>query len=252
MNMLYERHNYLDKNINYLCSREIYEYDMKSAGFNIIKYYKLLSDSKINELEKLHKKKRQIVIGLMLQKDKELSEKLNKGFQNARKMFFEANNLKEEDILSIKKDAIFTLKYCEITGFGNIEFAVKNYYSSYFYLNKMEFYYNPKTGIDVKGFQKNAYLHKDYMLDFIGYFAKLLETADRPIVIKFLKDFIGYYKRKELDIGYYRELNSDSMYKSTIRVFDDTLYFNYIGDYDKIDISYNYINYIVPLLQILI
>lgn len=252
MNMLYKHHNYLDKNISYLCSQEIYEYDMKSAGFNIIKYFKLLSDKKIQEIENLPKNKRKVVIGLIIRKDKEFSKALTEGFMKARQMFFEANDLQEEDILSIKKDAIFTLKYCHHTVFDNIEFAIKNYYSSYFYINKMEFYYNPKTGIDVKGFTKLKHLHEDYMLDFIGYYAKLLETGKRENVIKFLKEFIGYYKRKELDIGYYREMNVHSMYKTNITVFSDTVYVEELLDYDIIDISYNYKHYIVPLMQILI
>lgn len=251
MNMLYEKHNYLDKNVSYLCSQEIYEYDMKSAGFNIIKYFKLLSERQIKELENMSKKKRQIAIGLLTRNNKELATALNDGFIKARKMFFEANGLQEEDILAIKKDAIFTLKYCNHTEFDNIVFDVKNYYSSYFYLNKTEFYYNPKTGIDVKGFQKQAHLHADYMLDFLAYYAKLLETGKRTEVIKFIKDFAGYYKRKELDISYYRELNSDSFFKSTITVFDQTLYFENMLDYEQLDITYNYVNYIVPLIQIL-
>ena len=66
--MLYEKHNYLNKDIEYLISREIIEYDIKSAGFNLIKQYKLLDDAKILHLESLSKKQRQITIGLYQKK----------------------------------------------------------------------------------------------------------------------------------------------------------------------------------------
>lgn len=254
MNMLYKRHNYLDKNVTNLISQEIYEYDLQSAGFNIIKYFKLVSDEKIKDLENSSKKKRQIKIGLMMRpkKNKILSEKINQGFEDARKLFFEANELKEEEVLSIKKDAIITLRPCKYTTFGNLNFVVKNYYSSYFYINGLEFYYNSKKGIDVKGIGEKSKLHEEYMLDFMYQYIKLLETSSREKAIEFILKFIYYYKRKHLDIGYYRELNQLSMFKSTIHMLDDCLYFETFGDYDKIDISYNYMNIIVPLMQILI
>lgn len=252
MEMLYKKHNYLDKNINFLCSQEIYEYDLKSAGFNILKYFKLVDDVRIHDLELSSKKQRQIKIGLLTRNDKELMKALNEGFENARKLFFEANNIKNEDILAIKKDAIFTLKPCVNVEFDNLFFDIKNYYSSYFYINKMEFYYNSKRGIDMKGIGDKQQLHKEYMLDFIAYFAKLMETSKREIVIKFLKEFIRYYKNKNLDIGYYRELNTLSAYKSTITMLDETLYFNQALDYEQLDISYNYLNYIIPIMQLLI
>ena len=38
---LYERTLYLNKEIDYLFNCEIREYDLKSAGLNLIKYFKL-------------------------------------------------------------------------------------------------------------------------------------------------------------------------------------------------------------------
>ena len=60
------------------------------------------------------------------------------------------------------------------------------------------------------------------------------------------------YKTRQLEIGYYREMNSESLYKTNIEVFNDRLYVNFSGDYDNLDISYNYINYLIPLVQILL
>lgn len=251
MNMLYKKHNYKDQNVTFLFSQEIYEYDIKSAGLNLIKKYKLLDKDKIKELENMPKNKRNKEIGLIQRHDKELAKKLSDCFVEARRLFFEANELKEEEILSIKKDAIFTLKYCQHTKFDNIEFVVKNYYSSYLYLNNIQFFYY-KGKIDVKGFTATSHLHEDYMLDFMKEFIRLLETNSREKAIRFLKQFMHLYKTRQLEIGYYREMNSESLYKTNIEVFNDRLYVNFSGDYDNLDISYNYINYLIPLVQILL
>ena len=42
---------WFNPDIEYLFNNEIIEYDMKDAGFNIIKQFKLLPDIKIKELE---------------------------------------------------------------------------------------------------------------------------------------------------------------------------------------------------------
>lgn len=251
MNMLYQKHNYIDRNISYLCSRDIYEYDIKSAGFNLLKYYQLVDKEMIQMLEDMSKHQRKIKIGLLMREDRELGKKLSDCFVDMRRRFFEANELKEEDILSIKRDAIFTLKYCPHTIFGNVEFDIKNYYSSYFYLNRMQFFYY-KGVIDVKGFAKYQALHEPYMLSFLAHYIHLMETGNRENLIKFIKRFIHLYKTKQLDIGYYREMNAISCFKTKYNLFDQYLYMKHMGDYDNVVIDYNYLHYIIPLAQILI
>lgn len=254
--MLYEKDLYLNKDIQYLISNEIIEYDMSNAGFNIIKYFKLLPESTIEYLDKLPKDKRTIRIGILERDDKELAKKMNDGFKKARKMFYEANDLTDDDILSIKKDALFITKRCHNLIFDNIEFKEKNIYTSYYYFNKLEFYVG-KSKIDVKGINNNTLkLHQDFMLDFLFKIFKMIETTDRRIVVKNLMEFIDYYKNRLLDVGYYRELNRDSLFRlnhmlskrnnisiGSHEMDDVTL--------DKIDISYNYMAYIVPLIQLL-
>ena len=50
---LVEKDLYLNKSISYLKNVKITEYDMKTAGFNIIRELKLLNQEKINELESI-------------------------------------------------------------------------------------------------------------------------------------------------------------------------------------------------------
>lgn len=251
--MLYEKHNYLNKDIEYLINTEIIEYDIKSAGFNIIKRYKLLDDKKIKHLESLDKKRRQITIGLYQKNSPEFREELNEKFVDIRKLFFEANDLRDDEVLSIKKDAIITLRRCCNTTFDNIEFVDKNVYTSYFYLNKFEFYINDKV-IDVKGISDDKLkLHKNYMLDFMYKIFRLLETnPNKTYIIENLKEFISFYKDRRLHIGYYRELNKDSLYKLEKSFFNEYLGLEHTKTLDGIDISYNIQKYIIPIVNILL
>ena len=250
---LYEKHNYLNKNIEYLVNNEITEYDIRSAGFNIIKKYKLLDDKKISHLESLPKKRRQITIGLYQKDNIEFRDRLNEKFIEIRKLFFEANELDDDDVLSIKKDAIITLKKCFHTEFDNIEFIDKNVYSSYFYINKFEFYINEKN-IHLKGISdEKLKLHEDYMLDFLHKIFRLIETSsNKKYIIDNIRQFISFYKNKMLHIGYYRELNADSLYKLNIDFLNDHIGVEHTKSLDNIDISYNYLKYIVPIINILL
>jgi len=217
---------------------------------------KVLPDDIIEYLDKLPKDKRKVRIGLYERDDKTLAENMSKGFMEARKMFYEANNLTDDDILSIKKDALFVTKRCHKTVFGNIEFKEKNIYTSYYYLNKLEFYVGKDT-IDIKGINnKTLELHKDYMIDFLFKLFKMIETADRKVVIKNLVEFTDYYKNRKLDVGYYRELNRDSLFRMPHKL--SKLNNIVIGtndmdevNLDTIDIYYNYMMYIVPIIQLL-
>jgi hypothetical protein len=169
-----------------------------------------------------------------------------------RKWFFENNDIKDEDILSIKKDAIMTTKRCFVTEFDNIIFAEKNIYTSYYYLNNYEFYYN-RDKIDVKGIGDDLLeLHQEYMLDFLFNFFRMNEISKRKSVIDLLKDFAYNYKKKELDVDYYRELNSQSLFKIHERLFGEKIGLKYTKEKDSLDISYNYMNYVVPLISILV
>lgn len=250
--MLYQRHNYLNKNISYLISNEIIEYDIKSAGFNIYKKFNLVDGQKIKKLESLNRVERQIQIGWYKKFDESLSKKENERLIEVRKWFFEQNGLTDEDIISIKKDAILTTKRCLITEWDNINFVEKNVYTSYYYLNNFEFYYN-KDVIHVKGIKdEKLELHKEFMIDFLHTFFKMSEISKKKKIIEFIKEFSFYYRLKKLDIGYYRELNSQSLYRLHDSLYNEPIGIEFIGDVNKIDIGYNFIKYVVPLISILI
>lgn len=251
---LYKRTSYLNKNIEYLFNCEIREYDLKSADMSLMKQFKLVSADTIASLEKMDKDSRHKRTGMM-QKDKKLAKALVEAFKEARRMFFDANDVEDWQVLSIKKDAIFILKNeCENNTFGALEFRVKNQYLGYMYLNKTEFLYRDReSDIDVKGLGKNVNeKHNDYMLDFIRDVFIYRIYKSYPEQIDFLSTFIKAYRAKDLDIGYYRQLDNEGYYKilnNGEEFMMDDLSEDDIGD---VDIKYNYSNYLVPIVNIFI
>lgn len=249
---LWKHDLYLNPNIFYLFNKCITEYDMQEAGFSLIQEFGLLPDKVIKELKTYGKDNRKKKIGIIRRDDKKFSQDLNDAFQAARQLFFEENNLSDENIISIKKDAIITTENCKVTKLGKyVNFRPKHQYTSYImikpnkdYHNKegiykpLELYYSPYE-FDVKGIStENLELHEDYMCKFLKMFFKKMETEEPRIVIEFTRRFIDRYKRKELEVGYYRNFNS----KSSMVLID--------GDMDNIDIEYNLYNILIKLIKI--
>jgi len=224
---------YLNPNIEFLFNGEIIEYDMRDAGFSIIKQYKLLSDMVINQLAVMEKMDRVINIGKLQGQDKDFSNALLDKFTELRTLFISSNRLQDGNIISVKKDAIFTIGKCSQRKFGDIEFVEKNRYSSYIRFtnnSNIELYYN-EDKIDIKGIGEiGINRHRLYLIDFIDKVIKYIE-AKNPYVKKYIKDFIMKYKTKTLDEGFYIEFNNMSQ----------------LGDD-----MFNYQKLLIPLVQIVL
>ena len=247
---LWKNDTFINDNINYLFNKEITEYDMSEAGFSLIREFKLLDDKTIKKLSTYSKDKRKIEIG-KIQRDNDTFKKMIKeSFPLSRRFFFEYNSLEDDDIISIKKDAIITTKHCSHTKIGNyINFRPKHFYTSYIHLNKrLELYYSPED-FAVKGISDNLLKeHEDYMIKFIKLFFKKMETEDNSTVIEFTRHFIDKYKNRELDIGYYRNFDNSSKF---ITYDKDIVYTECWDEFkDEIDISYNFYNILLKIIKI--
>lgn len=247
-----QRDNWTTQEFDFIIS-DIIEYDMKRAGLSIIKEKKLLDDETIMQLEKMDKHLADERVGKMQISNKELRDSLKAGFVEYRLKFGEANELEDKDIISVKKDAIFVKRYCEVTEFDtHVKFVEKNHYEAFMKLQNMEFYYDPEK-LDVKGLHKdNEALHKDYMIGMIHGFIRHLSMSDIARARDYLVRFMDDYKKLRLPVGYYREFNSDSGYlmgvgDSVIRVGD-------VGEDCKRELrgEYNYLNVLVPLLNFVV
>lgn len=243
--------NWINPDYVYWKNVQIVEYDIKDGGLSIIKENKLLDQPLIDKLISQEKEIRNINIGKIQAKDKDLSKNMVEGFGDARERFVNNNNIAEVNILSVKKDAIFLINPKNINGIisENIEFRKKETYTSYLYINRKEFLYSAKTkGLTIKGFtQESKEYQKNFLLKDIKKFMRQAESVEPEVLFKSLKTYRENYLNKKLPTETYRNLDT-GMYLIDgyeMSECDDS----YI---DKLDISYNYITYILPIIRELI
>lgn len=251
---------YLNKDRSFIVNSEIIEWDIKSANLSIIKEYNLLSDNKIAKIEKMNKQDRVVFVGKEMAKDKDFSKILEESFNLIIKEFIKLNNLDEEyDVLSIKRDAVFIInKNPLITQLGKyINFIPKNTYTSFIYIKPYEFYFT-NNDIEIKGLSKNFEdeikpLHQDGILAFLRDIIDIAANTNMNFrkMNMYLSEFVKAYKKKELPFNYYREFNASSKFKYIM--YDNEMLMENIDDtiLNNIDIQYNYINIILPLIQLI-
>ena len=226
------RSTWINPNIEYVFNDEIVEYDMQDAGLSIIKNYKLLDSNTIKELDALPKEERHRSIGKLQINIKDLSSRLSEKFSEMRGLFISENNISSNNIISVKKDAIYTLGSYNKLKFGKVKFVPKNQYSSYIRFTdnmNIEIYYNDGV-VDVKGISDSRLnRHRLYMLHFISKVINGLENKN-PSIKRFIKTFINDYKSMNVDDGYYLEFNNKSI---------------------DINPVYNFTKVIIPLVKII-
>jgi len=222
-NLLWNKVNYT-ADIEYIISSYIREYDIKKANINILYNKGVLTKNQYEYYHSLEKKKREVSIGCLLRDNPQYNKVLIDGIKEYKQKFFEANNIKFEEVLSIKNDAVFIInKIPNITVFdNNVEFVNKNIFTSYYKLgpNKSDieayYYYdmvNNTEKIDIKGIKdEKIYLHEDYFLEFLKVcFCSAQSEGIKP-TIDLISSFYNRYINLQLDIGYYREFRSDCCY----------------------------------------
>lgn len=265
ISQLYFKDTYLNKNIDYITNRIIIEYDLKSANVSLCREYKLLPDDEIGIISDMKKDDRVKTIGKRMRKDKVFKEGLKKAFVDIRRRFFEANKIQDNQILSIKKDAIFCIGEVPITKFGCCKFVEKNRYTSYMYINnpdRLELYYKPSKNpyecegnIDVKGIDNDILIkHDSFMNHFFISLFKKMETEDIDNQYTFLKRFIDRYKSLQLEVGYYREYNKTSIIRliHEEETYDDEIFIPYEHKQEYIDIDYNFFNILLPIVRMML
>lgn len=208
---------WLNPDIEYLFNAEIIEYDVRDAGFSIIQQYHLLDKDTIMMLSKLTKQERHIAVGKIQGRDKAFSQEFMKKFAEVRKVFLLTNDVDENEIISVKRDAFFLTRPCKRLQFGKVQFRPKSTYSSYLRFSNnhnIEIYYG--DGLEIKGMSDLAVgVHRLYLLEFIKTIINAIETQDLGIR-RYLTKFISDYKAHRLDDGYYVEFNNISAVENPV------------------------------------
>lgn len=247
---LWERDSYKTP-VQALFNHRIVEYDMKSANTSIAREFGLLPEKRIKELENLPKKEREVAVGLIIRDNPGYSEKQKLGFIAARKLFFSQNEILDEEVVAIKRDAIFVMRYVpreQVT--ENLNFRMKNVYSSFINLGKnIEVYYKPE-GLDIKGIDDEIYVerHSEYFGEFLHSLIRRVESTDKKSYLSYLRMVFDMYKHRELDSGYYREFNARSQFHYLDGSFANE---EYLEDLTSLDISHN-LNIILKLMTMLV
>lgn len=246
--------NWKNPYYKYIKNRRIVEWDIASAGLSVIKFNKLLPSDEISKLESMDKHSRTVREGLYQRENPLFAEKIVSTLEDVREKFVSINNIPEENVLSIKKDALFIIdKNPPISLIDNyFNFRKKNEYSSFIILNNVEFLLNTNGYIETKGLSSESVLaQKNFLLKDIAYILKMAEKVDQNKLFTILENYRRKYLLRELPVETYAELDSglfrlgDGKYMSKhIDLNSDMI--------NTIDISQNYINYVLPLIQLLL
>ena len=234
---------------------DIREYDISKANINVLLYKGIINSTQYEYIKSLPRMDRQYLIGNMC-KNSDIQKALSDGIIEFKKRFFESNSIDPNRVLSIKNDAVFLMDIVpRFTKFDNVEFLCKNHYTMYMKIFDLELYYylnrvNQEEKLDIKGIsdEKITKYHSNYMVDFLLYLFEVLSTQGVQDAILVLKGFYDNYINYNLDIGYYRELNSMSIFRMNIGISNvlanmtsSSIGLEYVDDKYKrnLNISYN-------------
>jgi hypothetical protein len=241
----------------------ISEIDMTDAGLSIIKDLKLLSISEITKINKLPKHQKSIYIGkLAKNKYKNLAKDITSGINLAVKTLIEKNKIDSNDILKVRRDAVFVIGPPPLdlgpwpdTFGNNVKFRNDNTYDSILSLDKIEILsVLEKRTFVVKGISdENVLFHKDFIIEFILDFLTFLnKKRTEKEAFDLLKQFKNDYSLRKLPVEFYRTFDANSSF--IINNDEIGLQIKYLPEEYKKDlnITYNFNHVILPLINAII
>lgn len=207
---IYKRHNYLNKDITLINNSVIIEYDMKNAGLEILFHNNMINKNDYKILMSLDKLEKNIAVGKILMKDKFMNDFLMNEFIKIRKEFFDLNNIKEEDVLAIKKDAIILINRFPTNLIINnyYEFRNKGTYKSYININGKEHYLSSDgNNLIVKGYSSETKEYqRNYLFDFLKKCLRFKVLTDSDQLFEYLINFKNEFLTFKLEKEYYKDI----------------------------------------------
>lgn len=255
---------YVNEGIPFMVNSLVTEYDIRHGNTSIMRHFGLSSLDVIDRLDSLPKSERNRQVGLMVRDDHDFGRRLEKGFNDAVEQFLSQNGLDiDVDIQAIRRDAVFVVnRPVRKPKIGDaIEFVPKNEYHALLKLKQLEFYFGQGDRLDIKNFVSaesdiNHAVEKlqPGPISFIREFIEVCEGSNmnRRRIYPWIREFAEYYKKKQLDFEYYREFTRDALFR--VNIDGEPMYLDIMTDdmVDDLDISFNYLQLFIPLLQVVI
>lgn len=250
MNDLWQKINYRAP-VQYIIDMTIREFDITKANISVLRDANAITEELYQYLYRAPKQERSVYIGKLEGKHPEIVPVLKSGIEKARRTFIETNGIETNEVLAIRNDAIMVIGDRPISNLqmtDRVAFRLAAAYRSFYKLDYMDFFYNydliTRTEVlDIKGLNNESIeLHKQFMLDFLAELFYTAQIEDCKGAISILNNFYKQFINKELDIGFYRELNSQSQFRFINSMTSvGRLYSDNCSNYDKkyIDLSCN-------------
>lgn len=233
----------ISPDIKYVISQYIREYDISKCNINMLLLSGDIDIKLYNKLYNSSREYREIYIGKLIKNNYNIYKSISNGVIKYRNILFEKNNINENDILTIKNDAVFTInRILEYTKFDNyIEFKNKNIYTSFFMINNLELYYNINTDdIHVKGISDDNIKKHHEFLELIKTLIYLIEmnmlTEASNILLNYYYKFIS----GDISLNMLRNFNSESKFTHNIYnefEFDSPIDLNTLNYNSNVNIS---------------
>lgn len=244
--MLYKEKSYTI-GLPYIFNQYIREYDISKANINILFAKGVIDQELYMRLYNADRMHRQVYIGKMIKNNERIQEVLNEGIIEYKQRFFEANGITDNNIVSIKNDAVFVLNAVPcILNFDNISFVHKNTYTSFMKLNELEVYYGCDMNyevIDVKGIKDTdlELYHIDF-LDIIINFFRYIQKNGPEVTLRYITSVINSYLNLELPINTYRRFRSSNDYIFNTHISSYGTHYLEDNNHNKraLDISHNF------------
>lgn len=234
MENLWER-IYYDSPTNYIINEPIIAYDIQKANISILRSVGYLTEEQYLYYYHMDKNARQVAIGKMILRDRQITSIIKQGIVEAKRELFRILGLNDNQILRIKNDAVFFIKSGiidlpdQIQVNEYVRFIKAGEYCSFYKLGKyMEIYYGYDiiTGaetVSIRGIgQYSIQIHYD---NIIARFIDVFHIAALRGPNEGLKASYALYTdyaNKILPVDSYRRLDSSARFD--LRVYRDCDY----------------------------
>ena len=249
---LWQKHSY-KLNVNYMIDILMREYDLSKANISVLRDYNILSEEQYQYYLTCPKLEREIAIGKLQGRNPKATEALKDGISQAKRIFMESNNIEDSDVFAIINDAIIIIGSKPILNLqvsDRLKFRLDGTFTSYMRLKNIDLYYyfNRSTNeekITNRGLGSAASeLHRDFMIEFISEILYSTQIDGVRTSVPLLQNVHHNYINRDLPVGYYREFNSQAMYRILDNIcpkYSGPYYQENAIEYEKqfIDISYN-------------